>query len=799
MLPILPSGTGGDFAIARSLRIRGTANAGLYRAVATTTNRRTYTLSRWFKLGAQDQGFALWQGYVNASNWTSFIVHASSRQFSFAQADGGVGNWSVISTAAFRDPGAWYHLVIQVDTTDATATNRVRAWVNGVAVPLSVSGAGFPSLNKDTHINVGGAQQGFGYEPTNYLLPSDGHHAEIHFVDGQLAAPSAFGRIDPATGVWVPIAYAGAHGGANGAFHDFRDATSAAALGLDYSGNGAHLNVGGVGVAAGVAFDQSNDTPTNNHATINPLRRMQATGPVASWGNARYRSGNGSYYPRGVATQPFEDDATGWYCEFTLTTAHLGVEGFGVVTGGAYLNDANAIGLEAAEWGYQGNGAAGRITNNGVNAFTGLPLWSAGQVGKIAYRNGSLWLGIDNTWFNAGNPGAGTGAVYTGLAGPLFPLCLAGSTTPVIDANFGQRPFAYTPPAGFKALNARNMPAPPIKNPADYVDVVNYDGNGGTQAISSLRFQPDFVRIKCRSKSSTSHAMFDALRGVRKYLYAETGGVEQNFTAPNYGVDSFDANGFTVVDDANGSKNVNGVPAGTWGGNYNAWAMKRGVAPGFDIVTYAGNATAGRAVGHALGAVPHLMIVKARSAGTDWAVYHRNAAANAHNGVLYLNYTNAYLASGATLQWNQTAPTSGVFFLGGSGYSVNNSGETYVAYLWTEIPGFSRIGAYTGNGGADGPFVWCGFRPRFVLIKRADGANTWWLYDTARNPFNVANAVLGANDGSAESTAFGGASRDIDILSNGFKLRTSNDPNGGGGNFVFAAFAETPFKHANAR
>ena len=122
-----------------------------------------------------------------------------------------------------------------------------------------------------------------------------------------------------------------------------------------------------------------------------------------------------------------------------------------------------------------------------------------------------------------------------------------------------------------------------------------------------------------------------------------------------------------------------------------------------------------------------------------------------------------------------------------------------MAYLWAEIDGYSKFGSYTGNASTDGPFVWCGFRPKWILIKRTDGANTWWMYDAARNPFNATNLLLGADDASAESSSFGGVSRDIDILSNGFRLKTIYDPNGSGGNFVFVAFAEAPFKYARAR
>ncbi len=783
MVPILPFGAGGVFTIARSLRTRGSANAGLYRAVATTTNRRTYTLSRWFKLGTLDQGFALWQGYINASNWTSFIVHASSRQFSFAQADGGVGNWSVISTAAFRDPGAWYHVVIQVDTTDATATNRVRAWVNGVAVPLSVSGAGFPSLNKDTHINVSGAQQGFGYEPTNYLLPTDGHHAELHFVDGTLVAPTAFGKTDPATGAWVPIRYEGGYGGANGAFHDFRDATSAATLGHDQSGKGNHLTPSGISVTTGVTYDPSADTPTANWATLNPLRRSQNIVATISAGNARAKSPNGGYYARAVATQGFEDDGVGRYCEFTLTTAHLGVEAFGVTTATAYVNDANIAGTDAGEWAAQGNGATTNIRNNNVNAFTGLALWGAGGVAMIAYRAGKLWLGLNGVWFNAGDPAADTGAVYSGLAGPLFPFCAIGSTTPVIDANFGQRDFVHAPPAGFLRLNARMSIDPAIKSPAAHFKAVT-DTGAGIGAASLGSFPNLLVAIKDRANANNWQVM-DSVRGANG-----SNVLQFNTTAANgsYSTPAGNSVGYAF--------NAGTAPAANTQGTLPSTVCANPTA-GFSVVGWTGTGTAGQTVGHGLGAAPKMIIVKKINAAQFWYVAHVGIAGTNFGYHMFLNSAGAI--SGMNDPYYISGPTATTFSLepGNANDGGNQSGVQYVAYCWTEIPGFSRIGSYAGNGAADGPFVWCGFRPRLVMLKAVTVGTSWVVYDAARNASNVVNGALYPNLTAVEDTAAG----DIDIVAGGFKLREGGgvSTNNSGETYLFLALAETPFKYATAR
>ena len=753
---ILPFGASGGHQIGKSLRARGASNPGMYRSVGTTTNRRTYTLSRWFKLGTLDQGFLLWQGYANASNWTSFLVHASSRQFSFAQADGGVGNWAVVSTAAFRDPGAWYHVVIQVDTTDATSANRVRAWMNGVVVPLSASGAGFPSLNKDTHINVSGAQQGFGYEATNYLQPTDGHHAEIHFVDGQLVAPSAFGRIDPTTGAWVPVVYAGTHGGVNGAVHDFRDAASIATLGYDYSGNGAHLTASGFSVTAGVTFDQSPDTPTNNYATHNPLKVVG--GSIGEGLSAFAATGGGVNFGTTVATQALTFPAY-WetvigssitYCNPGIIQGKHALTTSGNATVG-HTTYADSVGY------YASNGDV--YVNNAAVVAGATP--SSGDVIQHAFdpASGKYWIGRNGTWLNSGDPVAGTGQVATVSTSEVWFPAISEASSQTVRFNFGQRGFAYTPPSGFKALNTKNIPVPLIKRPSDYMRVV-LDTGANIKTAAEAVLAADFLElIKDRANSNNWQAI-DTVRGTSAVLQTNTTATETTYSAPS------------------------GSSAG--------FVWKRGATPGFDIVTYTGNATAGRTVGHALGALPHLAIIKARSVATNWYIYHRGLTSAAYQ--VYLNLTNAQ-DNAVTTAFNNKAPTASVFELPGTGLGSNNNGETYIAYLWTEIPGFSRIGAYTGNGAADGPFVWCGFRPRFLLIKSHTSATSWMIYDGARNPANPADLRLAPNVTNAEASS--GA---VDFVANGFKLRANDaNTNGGATGYVYAAFAEAPFKYANAR
>lgn len=319
---------------------------------------------------------------------------------------------------------------------------------------------------------------------------------------------------------------------------------------------------------------------------------------------------------------------------------------------------------------------------------------------------------------------------------------------------------------------------PVINRGDDYFQAITYTGNGSTQTISGLRFQPDFVWIKGRS-GATDHALYDAQRGVQKRLESNTTDAE---ASSDNGVTAFTSDGFTLGSLA--QVNTNGA-------TYVAWCWKESPSAGFDIVTYTGTG-ANRTVAHSLGVAPSLMILKCRSTTYHWPVYHRSIGPV---NVGFLNLTNAYASSPTT--WNSTNPTSTEFSLG-TDLTSNANGQTFVMYLFADVAGFSKFGSYTGNGSADGPFVFCGFRPRFVMVKNTSAAGAWMVFDTARSLENATNDVLEANTANAEAVNL--TNNLIDTLSNGFKLRgTQANGNASGNNYIFAAFAESPFKNSLAR
>jgi len=343
-----------------------------------------------------------------------------------------------------------------------------------------------------------------------------------------------------------------------------------------------------------------------------------------------------------------------------------------------------------------------------------------------------------------------------------------------------------------------------IPNGATAFAATTYTGTGTTQSIlnsanttTGVSFQPDFVWAKSRSVSN-NHGLFDSVRGVGNALYSNGTFAEgSNGTT----LTSFNSNGYSVGSDSAAIINVSGV-------TYVGWQWKAGgtsssntngsitstvsvnATAGFSVVTYTGTG-ANATVGHGLGVAPSMMIVKVRSTTNDWVVYH-SGLANPATNVMILDTTAA--VSTGDLQWNSTSPTSSVFSIGTKAGS-NQSGQTFVAYCWAQIPGYSKFGSYTGNGSTDGPFVFTNFRPRWVMIKRTDTTANWIIWDTSRDTYNVTQNDLFPNSSTAEVQG-----NYIDILSNGFKNRdTSVTTNASGGTYIYACFAETAFKFANAR
>ena len=307
-----------------------------------------------------------------------------------------------------------------------------------------------------------------------------------------------------------------------------------------------------------------------------------------------------------------------------------------------------------------------------------------------------------------------------------------------------------------------------IDKPSDYFETKLYTGNGGTQSITGLDFQPNWVWIKDRD-DTYKHILVDSVRGATKHLASSLNAAEITNTA---NVTSFTSDGFALSSDGNVNANAD---------KYASWNWKESATAGFDIVSYSGTGSA-KTVSHNLGVKPDVIICKSRSGAEEWRVYSSYLGATK---ALRLNGTNAEDTDSG--YWNNTEPTSSVFTVGTNG-GTNGNGVTFIAYCFASVKGYSKFGSYTGNNNANGTFVYTGFKPAFVMIKRTSDTQGWVMWDNKRPGFNVTNQSLTANETSAEETG-----RIFDILSNGFKMRDTNTATNAASTYIYFVFAENPF------
>ena len=340
-----------------------------------------------------------------------------------------------------------------------------------------------------------------------------------------------------------------------------------------------------------------------------------------------------------------------------------------------------------------------------------------------------------------------------------------------------------------------------------YFDVLLYTGTGvlTTRTGLNLGTAPGLVWIKSRS-AATSNVLEDSNRGTSVVFADGTNSTNAEGNTGGGWIQNFATTGFST--DVNLPINTNGATyvSWVWAGASNVTntsgtitsTVNANTTAGFSIVTYTGNGNASATIGHGIGITPSMVIVKCRNTGsTFWTTYHVSVSAGT-NGFLELNTTAGTQTGalfGATQTFNSTVFSVG--FPGAASNSTNVNTQTYVAYCFAAVAGYSAFGSYTGNGSTDGPFVYTGFRPRYVLIKRTDtSGDDWGLYDTSRSSYNVVGNVLVANSSNAEVTGITGP----DIVSNGFKLRDTNSGrNANTATYIYAAFAESPFKYALAR
>jgi len=570
---------------------------------------------------------------------------------------------------------------------------------------------------------------------------------------------------------------------------------------------------------------------SGNFATLNPLVKYSIG--TFSNGNLTYASSSDDGYTSTIGLN-FKS-----YCEVRVDAINSngGTIGFrGATDKDEYFDVVS----------FQENYQSGKIyhykgsTNTAVSIANIGGTVSAGNIIMMAYDPATYkwWVGVNGTWRNSGDPANGTGFVFQGSAtmfenmGSIHWGAWNGTHTHTLTFNFGQDStfggqetaggnadsngfgdFKYSVPTGFLATCSGNMVLSDDIDPAQTDDdipqkqfgIVTYTGNSTTgQTITGLGFKPDLVWAKMRN-SSQRNFLTDTSRGINKHLFSDFTTAEETDssmgnTNPIY--TAFNDDGFVFGTSGSGPndnartyvawcwKCAGGTTASDSNGSITS-TVQANTKSGFSIITYTGtgsNAT----IGHGLSAKPDFFTIKNRDGGTGmaWATYHSSLGATKY---LELD-ANDGAYSGST-RFNDTEPTTSTIGIGTISH-VNSSGSDYVCYAWHNVEGYSKFGSYEGNGNADGPFIYTGFRPRLLFIKNADtSGRRWTILDSARNTSNLVDSVVNWDETQAE---YDSSARGVDILSNGFKIRgTDSDTNTSGNTYVFGAWGDVPFKYNN--
>jgi hypothetical protein len=778
--------------------------------VTTTSPTYQAIVAQWVDGGGTDRAF-------------SIAVDSSARLTAYAQYGG--NQYNPVSASSTIKTNQWYHTALVVNGSTLTlylngvaiSSATITGTINNSTAPVGIGAYG----NNNWQISGGISNvriTNTAVYTSNFTVPS----ANLTAVSGtQLLTCQNATFVDNSTNAFTITNNNGTTITQNYPF-------SASRIFNDQSPQGNNWTPNNISSVSGSTLDYMTDVPTLTSATVanycvlNTLDKSGTTyTPTISNGNLSFAAGSTGQFSPCRGTQFVSSGK--WYFETTITnngtySGQVGVaNNYNIYQSGGDNSVSSSGGVGAA---WDGRGFLYYTGNN--TAFT--PTFTTNDViscafdadtGKIWFRkNGGSWY--DSSGGTTGDPATGANAVYTYTAGTSVAPFVNGVSPHTQAANFGQQPFSYTPPSGFLQLNTFNLPTPAIgATPATtankYFNANLYTGNGTTNAITNVGFQPDFVWVKSIS-DSYFHGLYDAVRGAgsTKGIYSNDPVAEGTYSDYQNLV-SFDSNGFTLGATSN-TNNINANTSTFVGWNWKAngagstntagsiiSTVSSNTATGFSIVTYTGNATSGATVGHgcqvnSIATAPSMVILKSRSLGTNFYVYHSGLTSAAYQ--VYLNLPSQQDNS-VTTAFNSVAPGDTTFTLPGTGFGSNNSGATYVAYCFAQVAGYSAFGTYIGNNDDNGPFIYTGFRPRWVMVKNRTSSQSWQLMDTSRSTYNVATANLLPNSSTLQLTG----TDFIDILSNGFKIRrnSAGNWNNSGDTYLYVCFAENPFKYANAR
>ena len=801
-------------------------------------NRRTFTLSWWMKMGNIFTGTIYTSGYSGSGGTaTSGHIRSSSQKLAIENQVNNSNTWSITSSRLFRDPTNWYHCVVAIDTTQSTASDRVKLYINGTQE--TVTGT-YPNEDDDVLLNNQYEKIGTWDDGGSAYFDYDGYLADFILVDGTALAPTSFGR--EVDGVWIPKDTSGLTFGTKGWRLEFKNTgtgtASSSTVGADTSGNNFHFT------SYGHPLGNMSDCPDNNFATMNPLIKSANTfsegnlkvttttstpakfvstmGVTSGKWFMEFRHSGDANYPFGIASDTQERDYLG------LSDGSTSV----AIWGGSSNSNAFVNGSQVSWNGSGTTWSAGDIIGLALNADDSiLEVYKNGvSVGSYDYSA----LNWSDHFFAAGNYVAATFSANFGQDDTF-----AGAVSSNGNTGGGGK-FRHAPPAGYKALCSKNLEEPIFsanptrpENANDHFNTKIYTGNGypasGTQSITGVGFQSDFTWIKNRDRSSYNHYVFDSIRGATKALRPNLTNAENTESTS---LTSFDSDGFSLgannevnyeddsivswnwkaggdIADVSGNFIKDGVAFTPTQGTIDATAISANTTSGLSIVKFTSDLSSSVSseadtpptIAHGLGAIPRFVIIKDIDGGSypHWNIWHQGYQPDQ----TYLNYHFIGLQTDAAANnagWYRGDTGFTTDFFCPPVYQYNETGKTYICYVFAEVEGYSKFGSYVGNNNVDGPYVHLGFKPAMIILKRGNDSGGWQILDNKRNTFNPVDNYLLPNlanseyDGSTLSPAI-----NLDFVSNGVKVRTTESVyNSSGGTFIYMAFAEQPFKYSNA-
>jgi len=793
--------------ITSSLRFNEVSDSRLDSPSFASDGGDTWTWSAWVKLCDQGTRQCL---FGRAGNNAGLYFNDTVNTFKFQFNDDG----AVVCTAPAlrRDPSAWYHVAFNGNGT----INKL--WVNGVEQTFDSN----PNLGKINEAVV--HKIGFGISTT---YSYDGQMADVNFVDGTALDYTAFAEFK--NGILIPKEPSVTYGD-NGFRLQFKGTGTSAnssGIGADTSGNDSHFSVVNLN-----AHDVLTDSPENNWCTFSPLHFRASGGmPTLTEGNLKFGA-DGLASSFGVAFTTFNLTSGKWYAELR-TTGNTSAS-VGVINVGHYGHDKFLVQNpqnETGNWTLFMDGTDTKSRLNGSLADPNYTAFNNTQVLGIAlnaddkelsfFVDGTLQTGLgssgvidistggsvkDDWSFQAGTFN-GSAVVFHWNFGQDSSFGGTETATSNSDGN-GIGTFHTAPPSGFLAVCSANLPELTIgpnsgddEQAEDYFETVLYTGNSTDDRTVAVNFAPDWVWLKSRSTSGGSvhsHFQLDTNRGATNFLKSDTNAAASDDAAT---LKAFTSTGFTlgngdVINDTGTSyvawnwKANGGTTSTLTGGTINS-TVQASTKAGFSIVSYTGNATNNATVAHGLSSAPEFVITKSTGATGNWQILTNITSDYEEGDNIELNNDGA-VGNSANVTF---APTSTLWKMQGG--QAGNVAVTQIAYCFHSVEGYSKCSSYIGNGNVDGAFVFTGFRPAFIIMKCAsNGSTNWFIIDNKRDTDNEVRNDLKPNTAAVETanTNF------LDFLSNGFKLRTTGAAvNGDGRIILYVAFAEAPFKYANAR